>query len=63
MQPRSPEAEAVIRALSIYLAGQKERVGYDELRRRGLPRGSGGVESANKLICHLRLKRSGAWWL
>jgi hypothetical protein len=63
MTPRSPEAEEAIRALSIYLAGQTERVGYDELRRRGLPRGSGGIESANKLICHVRLKRSGAWWL
>src|SRR3989441_3872725 len=61
MMPRTPEAEAAIRALSIYLEGQRERVGYDELRRRGLPRGSGGVESANKLICHVRLKRSGAW--
>src|SRR5712692_3604210 len=63
MKPRTPEAEDAIRALSIYLEGQRERVGYDELRRRGLPRGSGGVESANKLICHVRLKRSGAWWL
>ncbi len=63
MTPRSPEAETAIRALSIYLAGQTGRVGYDELRRRGLPRGSGGIESANKLICHVRLKRSGAWWL
>jgi hypothetical protein len=63
MKPRSPEAEEAIRALSLYLAGQAGRVGYDELRRRGLPRGSGGIESANKLICHVRLKRSGAWWL
>jgi hypothetical protein len=63
MRPRSPEAEEAIRALSLYLAGQAGRVGYDELRRRRLPRGSGGIESANKLICHVRLKRSGAWWL
>jgi hypothetical protein len=63
MQPRTAEAEDAIRALSIYLAGQAGRVGYRELRRRGLPRGSGGIESANKLICHVRLKRSGAWWL
>jgi hypothetical protein len=63
MRPRTPAAEEAIRALSIYLAGQYERVGYRELRRRGLPRGSGGIESANKLICHVRLKRSGAWWL
>ena len=63
MRPRSPAAADMIRALAIYLEGQRERVGYRELRRRGLPRGSGGVESANKLICHVRLKRSGAWWL
>ena len=63
MKPRTAAAEAAIRALSIYLVGQAERFGYRELRRRGLPRGSGGVESANKLICHVRLKRSGAWWL
>ena len=63
MTPRSPDAEAAIRARSFYLAGQTGRVGYDELRRRGLPRGSGGIESANKLICHVRLKRSGAWLL
>ena len=24
--------------------------------------GSGGMEAANKFICHTRLKRSGAWW-
>ena len=24
--------------------------------------GSGAIESANKFICHVRLKRSGAWW-
>ena len=63
MKPRSPEAEESIRKLGLYLAGQTGRVGYAELRRRGLPRGSGGIESANKLICHVRLKRSGAWWL
>jgi hypothetical protein len=22
----------------------------------------GGIESSNKFICHVRLKRSGAWW-
>ena len=46
-----------------YLESQRERVGYDERRQRGRPRGRGGIESANKLICHVRLKRSGAWWL
>lgn len=63
MKPRSDFAAEEIRKLIVYLEGQAERLGYDELRRRGLPRGSGAIESANKLICHVRLKRSGAWWL
>ncbi len=25
--------------------------------------GSGGIESSNKTICHVRLKRSGAWYV
>jgi hypothetical protein len=35
---------------------------YQKLRRGGYPLGSGGIESSNKFICHVRLKRSGAWW-
>ena len=44
MHPRSAAAEEAIRQLIGYLEGQRERVGYDELRQRGLPRGSGGIE-------------------
>lgn len=63
MVPRDDAAADEIRKLTTYLNNQEERLGYEELRRRGLPRGSGGIESANKLICQIRLKRSGAWWL
>ena len=38
------------------------RTAYQKLRRGGYPLGSGGIESSNKFICHVRLKRSGAWW-
>ena len=38
------------------------RTHYGKLRRGGYPLGSGGMESSNKFICHVRLKRSGAWW-
>ena len=31
-------------------------------RRGGFHMGSGAIESANKLISHVRLKRPGAWW-
>lgn len=45
-----------------YLSTHKDRVVYGKLRRGGYPLGSGAIESANKFISHVRLKRSGAWW-
>ncbi|MBM9538832.1 hypothetical protein [Desulfobulbus alkaliphilus] len=39
------------------------RINYAHNRRGEYVIGSGGIESANKFICHVRLKRSGAWWL
>lgn len=30
---------------------------------KGFPIGSGGIKSANKFICHTRMKRPGAWWV
>jgi hypothetical protein len=38
------------------------RTAYRQLRRGGYPLGSGGSESSNKFIGHVRRKRSGAWW-
>jgi len=63
MQPSCAGAEKEIRKLISYLADHKHRLAYQECRDNGLPIGSGGIDSANKLICHVRLKRSGAWWL
>jgi hypothetical protein len=40
----------------------EDRLDYRFARKGGDPMGSGGIESANKFICHVRLKRSGAWW-
>lgn len=37
------------------------RTAYQKLRRGGYPLGRGGVESSNTCLCHVRLKRSGAW--
>jgi len=45
-----------------YLDAHRGRTHYRQLRRGGYPLGSGGIESSNKFICHVRLKRSGAWW-
>src|SRR5499427_8481065 len=62
MQPTSDEALTAIDNCWIYLQAHRSRTHYRTLRRGGYPLGSGCMESANKCICHVRLKRSGAWW-
>lgn len=62
MRPETKEAEETIRKFKGYLEKREEQFGYSALKKAGMPRGSGGIESANKYICHVRLKRSGAWW-
>jgi len=57
-----PAAEEV-RKLIGYLEGQRHRLGYVDAIHNGYPIGSGAIESANKFICHARMKRSGAWWV
>ncbi len=63
MQPQSEEVKEKIRKTINYLSNNKERLNYWGARVGGYPIGSGGIESANRFICHTRLKRSGAWWL
>ncbi len=62
MKPRDGEAAEEIRKLWSYLKENQRRVKYGALRRKGYPLGSGGIESANKFISQVPLKRSGAWW-
>ena len=62
MQPTSDEARKAMDNCWVYLTDHRSRTHYQTLRRGGYPLGSGGMESANKFICHVRLKRSGAWW-
>jgi len=62
MQAQSEEAAKAIANCWEYLAAHRERTAYRKFRRGGYPLGSGGIESSNKFICHVRLKRSGAWW-
>jgi hypothetical protein len=63
MKPKTAQAEELIRKLISYLKKHRERFNYRSLRLGGYPIGSGGIESANKIICHTRMKRSGAWWV
>jgi hypothetical protein len=63
MEPTTNKALDEINKLIVYLENQQDRFGYDSAKAEGMPIGSGGIESANKFIGHVRLKRSGAWWL
>jgi Uncharacterised protein family (UPF0236) len=62
MKPTDAPAAQEIAKLIAYLQRHQERLDYRFARKGGYPMGSGGIESANKFICHVRLKRSGAWW-
>lgn len=62
MQATSPEAAKAIDNCWVHLRKHRSRTHYGKFRRGGYPLGSGGIESSNKFICHVRLKRSGAWW-
>jgi Uncharacterised protein family (UPF0236) len=62
MQPISPEAAQAIDNCWVHLRKHRSRTPYGKFRRGSYPLGSGGIESSNKFICHVRLKRSGAWW-
>lgn len=62
MRATSQEAHQAISNCWAFLNKHRGRTHYRKLCRGGYPLGSGGMESANKFICHSRLKRSGAWW-
>jgi hypothetical protein len=62
MKPQTPQAAEEIRKFIQYLQRHQERLDDRFARKGGYPVGSGGIESAHKFICHVRLKRSGAWW-
>jgi hypothetical protein len=62
MQAASEAVANVLDKLVAYLDEHRDHMSYRARRRAGYPWGSGGIESANKFICHVRLKRSGAWW-
>lgn len=62
MNPLNAQATGEIARTIVYLTNNQHRIDYNAARKGGFPIGSGGIESANKFICHVRLKRSGAWW-
>jgi hypothetical protein len=62
MQPSSEAAKEQIDKTQQYLSERKGNVDYGSLKRGGYHIGSGAMESSNKFISNVRLKRSGAWW-
>ena len=62
MQATSDEAAKAIANCWSHLDAHRGRTHYRKLRQGGYPLGSGGIESSNKCMCHVRLKRPGAWW-
>lgn len=62
MNPKSEAAKDQIDKTVRYLNERKDMINYGSLKRGGYHIGSGGIESSNKFISNVRLKRSGAWW-
>ncbi len=57
MKPTGLSDAEEISKLIGYLENHRHRVQYAAAKAQGLPRGSGGIESANKFLVHSRLKR------
>jgi hypothetical protein len=62
MQPTDAQAAEEIDKLMCSRQRHQERVDYRFARQCGDSMGSGGIESANKFICHICIRSSGAWW-
>jgi hypothetical protein len=62
IQPASPEAAELLRIERGYFNTNAARMDYPTFHTRGLPIGSGAVESAAKHVVQVRMKRSGMRW-
>lgn len=56
------DGEAPVRQCHRYLSQRDDQLHYQRAIERGLPIGSGEIESAHRYIVQQRLKRPGAWW-
>ena len=61
--PGVQDDEAPIRACFRYLDKRQDQLDYRSAMERGLPIGSGEIESGHRSVIQERLKISGAWWL
>jgi Uncharacterised protein family (UPF0236) len=58
----TPDEQAPVRACYRYLENRPKQFFYKEALDKGLPIGSGEVESEHRYISQKRLKLPGAWW-
>lgn len=56
------ETQAKVRACHRYLSNRVGQLDYKGAIEKGLPIGSGEIESAHRYVIQKRLKLSGAWW-
>ena len=60
---QTAQQRQAVEHLATYLEHQAQRIHYIDDIDKGFHIGSGAMESANKYICHTRMKRPGAWWV
>jgi hypothetical protein len=56
------DSDAPVRQCHRYLSHRQDQLNYQSALTRGLPIGSGEIESAHRYIVQKRLKLPGAWW-
>jgi hypothetical protein len=57
------EKTAPVRSAHSYISERRDHMDYKGARAKGLPIGSGEVESGHRHVLQQRLKIAGAWWL
>lgn len=62
LKPTTEAATVAVRREQRYFAAHADRMDYPGMRARGLPIGSGAVESAARHVIQQRMKRAGQRW-
>lgn len=60
-QERYPDHEGLMACIR-YIENRESQFAYNEAIAKGLPIGSGKIESAHRNIIQQRMKKPGAWW-
>jgi hypothetical protein len=60
--PPHGEEHSPVRRAHRYLSKRSDQLDYQGAQQRGLPIGSGLIESGHRHVLQARLKKSGAWW-